>query len=148
MTDAAPSPRFQFAQTITVRPEDIDDLGHVNNAVYLQYFEACARAHADAVGANLDFMRAQGVVPVARKHTIKYHRPALSGETLIVQTRITHSGGVRAARHNEVRRAEGGELLVEMDTEWVWIDPVRGRPKAVTAAINAAFGWTEDARAP
>ncbi|AFZ65784.1 acyl-CoA thioesterase [Deinococcus peraridilitoris] len=136
-------PRYAFEQTITVQPQDVDELGHVNNAVYLQYFESCARAHADTVGATLEFMRAQGVVPVARKHVITYHRPAFGGERLLVQTRIVKSAGVRARRHNEVRRAESGELLVEMETEWVWVDAERGRPKAVTAPINAAFGWSE-----
>lgn len=133
-------PRHQHAIELTVSPADIDDLGHVNNAVYLQYMESVARAHADHVGASLDVMRALGAVPVARKHTIVYHRPALVGERLRVTTEIVSARGVRATRHNEVRRAETGELLAEADSDWVWVDPARGRPKAIPRELAAAFG--------
>ena len=135
------APRHLFSHVITVGPEAIDDLGHVNNAEYLRYFEACARAHADSVGAGMDFMRAHGVVPVARQHVIKYHKPAQLGERLTVSTEITQAQGVRARRHNEARRVANGELLAEMDTDWVWVDPARGRPRALPGALIEAFGW-------
>lgn len=135
------APRHLFSHTITVGPEAIDDLGHVNNAEYLRFFETCARAHAVAVGADMDFMRAHGVVPVARQHVIKYHKPAQLDERLLISTEITQAQGVRARRHNEARRVEDGALLAEMDTDWVWVDPVRGRPKALPAALIEAFGW-------
>lgn len=126
---------------LTVRPEDIDDLGHVNNAVYLRYMEDVARAHADFVGAGIDFMRSVGVVPVARSHFIRYHRPAYEGEELAVSTEVVSASGLRANRHNEVRRASDGALLAEADTEWVWVDPARGRPKPIPHELLEKFGW-------
>ena len=37
---------YKFSTTIEVRFKDVDSLGHVNNAVYLTYFEiAAAPAH-------------------------------------------------------------------------------------------------------
>lgn len=127
--------------SITVQPGDIDDLGHVNNAVYLRYIEDVARAHADFVGAGIGFMRGVGVVPVARSHLIRYHRPAYEGEELTVSTEVVSASGLRANRHNEVRRARDGELLAEADTEWVWVDPARGRPRPIPRALLEKFGW-------
>ncbi len=141
-------PRSRFALTITVNEADIDELGHVNNTVYLRYVEELTRAHAIQIGMGLEGMRANGAVPVARKHVIQYHRGASLGDQLVLSTQITVANGPRAARHNEVRLALNGTLLVEIDTDWVWVDPVRLRPRAAPRAILAAFGVTDDRDQP
>lgn len=129
-----------FELTITVTDDDIDDLGHVNNAAYVRYAEAVSRAHSSSRGLELSDFRALGVVPVVRRHAITYRLPAGPGETLRVSTRIVSVRGVRATRRNEVRRASDGALLAEIETEWVWIDLDRGRPRPVPAEVRAAFG--------
>jgi acyl-CoA thioester hydrolase len=139
-------PRSRFAHTVTVQDADIDELGHVNNTVYLRYVEEVTRAHADHIGMGLEGMRANGAVPVARKHVIQYHRGAVLDDQLEVSTQITVASGPRAGRHNEVRLTDG-TLLVEVDSDWVWVDPVRFRPRAAPRAILEAFGVAgEDAR--
>ena len=136
-----PDARAYFEHTITVVPEDLDELEHVNNAVYLTYVEACGRAHSEREGLTLAVFRAHGAVPIIRRHEISYHRPAKLGDTLRVSTCITQLGGPRGLRHNEVRLEAGGELLVEVLTEWVWIEPRSGRPKRVPQVILEAFGF-------
>ena len=37
-----------FEKRITARPEDIDELGHVNNAVWVRWMERLAVAHWQA----------------------------------------------------------------------------------------------------
>ena len=39
----------RFAATFTARPEDIDELGHVNNAVWVRWIQDVAIAHWLAV---------------------------------------------------------------------------------------------------
>lgn len=125
---------------IQVAPEDIDELEHVNNTVYLRYIEQAVKAHAERVGMGFAVLKGLGVIPVVRRHVITYHRSALLGEELEVSTTITGFRGFRATRHNEVRRAGDQALLVEADTEWVWLDVVRGRPKNVPQVVLEAFG--------
>lgn len=137
-------PRSRFARTLTVDQADIDELGHVNNTVYLRYIEELTRAHAIHIGMPLEEMRMQGAVPVARKHVIQYHRGASLGDALALSTQITVANGPRAGRHNEVRLAREGTLLVEIDSDWVWVDPVRLRPRAAPRAILEAFGVTDE----
>jgi acyl-CoA thioester hydrolase len=129
-----------YAQQITVQAGDIDDLGHVNNAVYLQWVEACCRAHAERQGMPTERMIALGALPVVRRHVATYRLPGNAGERLEVSTRIVRVRGPLATRRNEVRRVADGSLLVDVETDWVWIDPASGRPKAPPAAILAAFG--------
>ncbi len=132
---------FRFEHLRSVLPEDIDELGHVNNAVYLRYVEAVGRAHAEHFGLTLEAFRAHGVLPIVRRHVVTYHRPAVLGDTLRVSTRITKLGGPKAERHNQVRHAATDALLADVTTEWVWLDPVSGRPKRVPRAVQEAFGW-------
>jgi acyl-CoA thioester hydrolase len=137
-------PRSRFSQVITVNQADIDELGHVNNTVYLRYVEEVTRAHAIHIGMGLEGMRKNGAVPVARKHVIQYHRGAMLDDQLEVSTQITIANGPRAARHNEVRLVKDGTLLVEIDSDWVWVDPVRYRPRVPAREILDAFGVTDD----
>jgi acyl-CoA thioester hydrolase len=131
---------LSFSQRLVVGKEDIDDLGHVNNAVYLQWVEACCRAHADRQGMPTERMMALGALPVVRRHVATYRLPGNLGERLEVSTRIVKVRGPLATRHNEVRRVEDGRRLVDVETDWVWVDPVSGKPKAPPAAILRAFG--------
>ncbi len=130
--------RHRFSQRRVVVETDIDSLQHVNNAVYLRYIEDCVTAHAESMGVGLTRLRQLGVLPVVYRHTITYYRPALLGEELEVSTEIVAFRGFRATRHNKIVRK--GVLLVECETDWVWIDPLKGRPKVVPNEVQAAFG--------
>jgi acyl-CoA thioester hydrolase len=132
-------PRASYRHMVTVAEGDLDELGHVNNAVYLKYVEEVARAHASREGMGLGALKDLGVVPVVHRHLITYHRPAHLGDRLAVSTEVVSMRGARAQRHSEVRL--GGLLLVEATTDWVWVDPRRGRPKPVPPAVLEAFGF-------
>ena len=131
--------------TLTVEPGDLDDLNHVNNTVYLAWCERVARAHALREGMGTEALIALGAVPVARQHVITYHKPALLGDRVRVRTALTQHGGVRSVRAYTLDRATqdgtDGERLAECQTEWVWVDPVSGRPKRAPREVLDAFGF-------
>lgn len=133
--------KHYFEYTRTVQEEDLDELEHVNNAVYLSYTETAAREHAIREGFRLEDFKAHGVVPIVRSHHITYYKPALLGDTLLISTEIKKVSGPKAVRHNQVRHEQTKELLAEAMTEWVWLDPETFRPKRVPATIRAAFGF-------
>ena len=134
-------PARRHVHLVDVAEIDLDELGHVNNVTYLRYAEEAARRHSAERGFDLEAYRAAGVVPVVRSHTIRYLRPAMPNDTLSVSTEVVALTGARALRHTEVRRARDGRLLAHADTEWVWLDTARGRPRAVPEAVLAAFGF-------
>jgi len=142
---AAPSQAEIAARTHTlhvwVQPEDIDDLGHVNNVVYLAWCELVARAHSDRVGMTLPRLFELGTVAVARRHDITYHVPALLGDEVEVCTNLVSSRGIRARREYTLTRVSDNKRLAECVTDWVWVDPVSGRPKRPDPEILAAFGF-------
>ncbi|WP_245872931.1 acyl-CoA thioesterase [Deinococcus planocerae] len=141
--DSLPHAR-RHEMEVTVGPGDLDDLHHVNNTVYLAWCEGVARAHALRLGMGTDALIALGAVPVARQHTIVYHRPAYLGDRVRVRTALTVTGGVRSVRAYALDRlGEDGQetRLAECETEWVWVDPGSGRPKRTPAEVVRAFGF-------
>lgn len=132
---------------LTVGAEHLDEMDHVNNTVYLVWCERAARAHADRLGLGTEALRALGAVPVARQHVITYHRPALLGDRVRVRTALTAHAGLRSVRAYTVDRVsdgdppEGGVRLAECQTEWVWVDPLTGRPKRAPAEVAGRFGF-------
>ena len=79
---------IQYRVPVTVQRDAIDELSHVNNAVYLQYVELAARSHAASVGLDFEGMVARGGVFVVRRHTITYFAPAREGDLLEIATKI------------------------------------------------------------
>jgi acyl-CoA thioester hydrolase len=127
---------------ITVPEDHIDALGHVNNAVYLQYLEAVAHAHAERVQMPFERMLELEAVPMVREHHLKYVGQAKAGDVLEVQTIVHSMNGVRATRHNTVRCDD--RLLVESTALWVWVNPVSGRLRKPPHPIWHAFGFEPD----
>src|SRR5689334_7619015 len=74
-----------FEMTLTAGPEHIDELGHVNNAVWVQWIQQVAVAHWDAV-ADPAYKDAYFWVVV--RHEIDYLRPAHEGDMVTARTWI------------------------------------------------------------
>lgn len=133
--------RRQHQLTVQVEPPDIDDLGHVNNIVYLAWCERVAREHSARLGLDTAALTALGTAAVVHKHAITYHRPAMLGDTLRVVTAIASAQGPRATRETTIWREQ--TKLAECRTDCVWVDPITGRPKRPAADILRAFGMAE-----
>jgi acyl-CoA thioester hydrolase len=130
---------LQFSQQWKVRTYEVDENGHVNNAVYLQWAEQLTAEHAEAVGFGREWSIDRGGAWLVRRHEITYHQPALRGDELELTVRVVGLGGVRGKRHTEVRRARDAMLLAEVASEWVWVRLADGRPARVPDELREAF---------
>ena len=72
-----------FDFPITVVPDDIDFMGHVNNARYLNWVQDAVLAHWQKL-APADDVASKAWV--ALKHEITYRRPAFLDDDVIAQT--------------------------------------------------------------
>jgi acyl-CoA thioester hydrolase len=109
------SSHLPYAIEITVAPADIDELGHVNNVVYLRWVQDAAVAHWMAA-ANEDEKRS--LLWVVVRHEIDYKRPALAGDTIIARTWVGTAARRVFERHTELRRKSDGKLLAKARTLW------------------------------
>jgi acyl-CoA thioester hydrolase len=122
-----------------VRTYEVDENGHVNNAVYVQWAEHLTGRHAEAAGFGREWSIERGGAWLVRRHEVTYHRPALRGEDVELTVRVVGVSGVRGRRHTEIRRAADAILLAEVASEWVWVRISDGRPAAVPPEIVEAY---------
>ena len=125
-----------FEQAFTARPEHIDELGHVNNAVWVQWIQDVAVSHWYAI-APPDYV--DRYIWVVTRHEIDYLRAVLPGETVIGRTWVPEPPrGARFDRHMEFTGADG-KVRVKAKTTWAIIDKATGRPLRVPPEVAAPF---------
>ena len=125
-----------FEMTLTAGPDHIDELGHVNNAVWVQWIQQVAVAHWEAV-ADPAYKDAYYWVVV--RHEIDYLRAAVAGDKVTGRTWIAEPPrGARSTRHVEFLGADG-KPLVRAKTDWAIIYKASGRPIRVPPEVVAPF---------
>lgn len=131
---------MSFEQRFTALPEHIDELGHVNNAVWVRWMEELATAHWYALASPEHHARYLWVI---RRHEIDYLRPLLPGETCVGRTWVGSPKGAKFDRHFEFA---GDKAHVRAITWWAILDRELGRPVRVPPEVAAPF--LEASRSP
>jgi len=122
--------------TFTARAEHIDELGHVNNAVWVQWIQEIAVAHWRSVAAREHDAAYFWVVV---RHEIDYLRAAREGDEVRARTWVGDAPkGARFDRFVEFTGA-GGKTLVRARTHWAILDRSSGRPVRVPPQVVAPF---------
>jgi acyl-CoA thioester hydrolase len=122
---------------LTVAPSDIDELAHVNNAVYVRWVQEAAVAHSRAVGWTVSDYLARRAAFLVRAHEVEYLRPALAGDPIAVETRVVAMSIATADRFTTIRRS--GELLARARTHWAFVDLESGRPVRIPPELRERF---------
>ena len=126
----------RFTLTFTAGPEDIDELGHVNKAVWADWIQQMAIAHWAAVAAP---EHQAAYFWVVTRHEIDYRGNIGPGETVIAETFIPDGPiGARFDRRVDFRNA-AGKVIVSARTTWAMIDRASGRLMRVPADVAAPF---------
>jgi acyl-CoA thioester hydrolase len=145
MSDSSsPLPRWDFdaphVVTLQVPPADIDAYGHVNNAVYLSWFDRAAWSHSSALGVTLEQCVAIRRGMAAHRTEIDYLRAAVLGDRVLVGTWIVNSDAkLRVERRFQVRRALDGGTLARARTVYVCINLDSGRAARMPEAFSRAY---------
>ena len=158
-----------FESFVRVRFHEVDRLGHVNNAAYLNYLEQAAIDHAGALGLGFERLQGFGGYFVAHRHEIDFLRPAFAGDLLRVLTWLGVARGARVERSYLIVREPSparlvpafGDLVAHPEkppeaalvararTEWVFATPegkARRIPRELSALLEDNAGSTDAAR--
>jgi len=123
----------------TVRPEEIDGLGHVNNVCYVSWMQAAAVAHSSEQGWTPQRYRAAGHGWVARSHYIEYRSPAFAAELIVVRTWVSEFQRVSSIRKFEIYRPADNALLARAETNWAFVRFADQRLMRVPPEVAEAF---------
>lgn len=127
-----------FAWEFPIPPDAIDGNGHVNNVRFVQWMQDIAIAHAAHNGGTAAAQAAGGTW-FARSHRIDYLAQAFQDDRLVVQTWVVDFQRARSRRRFRFLRAQDGAVLARAETEWVFVDAVTGRPRAIPAEVAVCF---------
>jgi len=124
-----------FELPLEPQPADIDELGHVNNAVYVRWIQDMATAHWRAVARPEDVDR---YVWVVTRHEIDYRRATRLGERLTARTWVGEPQGARFDRFVEIAGADGS-VRVSARTVWALVELKLMRPIRIQREVAAPF---------
>ena len=128
-----------FTQTFSVPCDAIDELGHVSNLKYIVWMQEVAIQHSAAQGWPVERYLQGGAVWVVRSHFITYIRPAFAGELVTVRTWVAEVKPRSSLRRYLVLGTDDQSLLVEAETNWVYVDRQSGRPLRIPNELRVAF---------
>ena len=123
-----------FRHPVAILPDDIDQMGHVNNAVYLKWVQEAvvdywrSVAPPEAVAQHLW---------VALKHEITFLRPTFLQDVVVAEVIADKVEGARAMFTTVVRRGE--DVLSEIKSSWCCLDAVTKRPARLARDVVGRF---------
>lgn len=127
----------RFAIPILPVPEDIDDLGHVSNQVYLRWVLDVAMAHSRALGWDVARYREHGAAFMVRRHEIDYIAQVTLGQELRAETWVDSWKLASCIRRTEILR--DGQIVARAATTWAMIGLTSGRPQRIPEQLVALF---------
>ncbi len=142
VTSPTPTPPLKgrgYEKGFTALPADIDELGHVNNAVWVRWIQEISVAHWNAIATP---EQAQAYVWVIVRHEIDYRGNLKAGESVTARTYVADAPqGAKWDRFVKFER--DGRILVSAKTTWAVLDRAAQRlirvPKEIVARFAVIF---------
>jgi acyl-CoA thioester hydrolase len=125
-------PPKPFQLIFSVKPSDIDDMGHVNNVVYVRWVQEMAAAHWNH-SASPDLKAKYSWVVL--RHEIDYKSPAFLHDEIAGLTWVGDHSGARFDRF--VKLMTGSKILAEAKTTWCLLDAKSLRPIRIPEVITS-----------
>lgn len=143
-------------ERITIRYQDLDPYGHLNNAVHLALFESVRVAYMRELARSMDLGDLQaGDIPGVRylvaEASLSYKAPIFLDDVVHGAARITYVSNRSCGMEYELRAGESyetGRTAAEGSTALVFYDPdteeVRPRPEWFLPAVATLEGRPEE----
>lgn len=135
---------FPVLLEIPVAWGEMDAMGHVNNIVYLRWFESARIAYFERIGW-LEASRADGIGPILHSTQARFRAPVQWPDTITVRTRVTELEEDRFTMLYEVRSHALGRVAADGSGMVVCYDYRQGvkvpLPAPLRARIAELEGW-------
>lgn len=116
---------MKVSTKLKVREEDIDELGHVNNSVYIKYIEkGRGEWYKEAAGLSFAEMNQKNLGTVVLRIDITFKKEALFGDELTISTKPGNLGTKSFVLKQEIYNQKE-ELITEAIVTSVMFDPLK-----------------------
>jgi acyl-CoA thioester hydrolase len=138
--DKTPSPPDGVFKTKhKVKFLDIDQMNHVNNAVYMDYVTDCGMQVLEAYGWPWQRMKEARFVIFTRRNQIQYLQPALLDDELEIASWASNIRRSTAIRHYSIIRKKDGADIARVNARSVWVDIQNSKPIRIPANFLEDF---------
>ena len=119
-----------YTVEVKVLPEEIDQLGHANNRVYLNWIMTAAYTHSESLGLSVDDYLNIGAAMVAKRHELNYIAATFVNDELIIGTWIaTNDNRFNSQRNYQIIRLSDDKTILRAETDWVSMNIQTGKPQ-------------------
>lgn len=129
-------PAETYTQHRTVKKEDLDDLNHVNNVIYVQWIQDIAKEHWEVRATD---QLKKDFIWVVIRHEIDYKKQAFLGDEILIETYVGETTFVTSERFVNIKNAATGEILVAAKSMWCLLDADSKRPTKITEELRTVF---------
>ncbi len=131
--------RTEVSTEIFVMYFDTDAAGVVHNIVYLRFIETARTLLAIQMGMSFEEIARTQIHPVVTRTEIDYKRPALLGDKLLVNGRVTECSAARFWCEFEIVRPSDGALIVSCRQSLALVQMPQGRPVRLPVGFPESF---------
>lgn len=129
--------RWPVTIELPVQWGDMDAFGHVNNVVYLRWFESARIAYFERAGILLDMPRTG---PILGRQDIDYRIPLVYPDSVRVAATMLKLGNTSFTMGMRLRsKANGRAIAAEGESVGVMFDYQRGKKVALSQALREAI---------
>ena len=133
------SDRCRVSTQIRVMYFDTDAGGVVHNISYLRFIETARTNLAIGIGMSFEEIRRTQIHPVVVRTEIDYRRPALLGDEVVVNGRVTEVTRARFWVEFEIVRPPDQTLLVTCRQSLALVKMPEGRPLRLPEGFPESF---------
>ncbi len=126
--------------TLPIQWGDQDAFGHVNNTIYLRWFESARIEYGNRAGLS---QTGQSVGPILAAISCNYRRQLTYPDTIHVGARITRIGNSSLKMEHRLISDRLGAVAADGDSTLVAFDYAAQRPVSVPAPIRASIEQLE-----
>jgi acyl-CoA thioester hydrolase len=134
--------KFTVVISIPVQWGDQDAFAHVNNTVYLRWFESARIAYLERVGM-MDLHQAENIGPIVASAACDYRRPVTYPDTVAVGARVTRIGKSSFTMEHAVASQQQGIIAAEGKSTLVVFDYHAEKSHPLPPALRRAIAMIE-----
>ncbi len=125
----------------------MDANGHVNNAVYVRWFESGRISYFERCPALMAALQAGTVGVILRRQEVEYLAPVTYPDTVAVSVSITDVGSSSFTMACDIESLASASRVATATGSLVMLDGASGSSTAVPSDIRADFDALEQAQA-
>jgi YbgC/YbaW family acyl-CoA thioester hydrolase len=124
---------------LKVRSYELDGFGHVNHAVFLNYYEYARVEYLEQHGLSFASLWDEGYLFVIAKAEVEFLKPLTTLDRIEITGVIDEFGSSSVRLRQEMHKLPGGELVSRGKFVAVFLDRKTQQPTQVSESFRRAF---------